>query len=77
MRFKIDENLSKEIAELLTNAGHDAVRVDESMRRSAQSDHQSARRDQGGEGAGVEVEVGFVGDPDRRDNFRQRLRSAD
>ena len=29
MRFKTDENLSKEIAELLIRAGHDAVRVDE------------------------------------------------
>jgi predicted nuclease of predicted toxin-antitoxin system len=29
MRFKTDENLSKEIAELLAQAGHDAARVDE------------------------------------------------
>ena len=29
MRFKTDENLPKEIAELLIQAGHDALRVDE------------------------------------------------
>ena len=29
MRFKTDENLPQEIAGLLTQAGHDAVRVDE------------------------------------------------
>ena len=29
MRFKTDENLPKEIAELLTKSGHDAIRVDE------------------------------------------------
>jgi Domain of unknown function (DUF5615) len=29
MRFKTDENMPREIAALLTQAGHDAVRVDE------------------------------------------------
>ena len=29
MRFKTDKNLPKEIAELLTQSGHDAIRVDE------------------------------------------------
>ncbi len=29
IRFKTDENLPKEIAELLSQAGHDAIRVDQ------------------------------------------------
>jgi hypothetical protein len=29
LRFKVDENLPTEVAELLTNAGHDAITVPE------------------------------------------------